>query len=386
MVHLHHRARSRRARHLRLHPSPSRHARVVPLHLAHRAARSPPEARPLAVSPSGRPGRAAPPGHAVLGGARGARDRDDSGADASQLPPFGHGDARAERHGHARHARHLRHLHALHVAPRSVRAPGRLGRDDPAGGRGRRRRARVDRRAAEPLPGDPYADAGCVRGARRSREVVGEDRAWRPGASAADRRMGRLAAGRAAAGAPHHAPGRGQVPAQGADALFRALCEPDQPRPVRPGPAHLLARGLRRRTGARWRALLHPGHARRHARHECRCARRRRAAGPGEDHRQREPATVRLRARPFHRWPALLLLRPRRSGVAHDVAGDGPGPSCLHRGRRPLPHGRRGSLRADGRRGRQDGRGAGFERPAGGDVRPRLRAVAAGDEREQLAA
>ncbi len=61
VVHVHHRPRSRGARHLRLHPSPSRDDRVVPVDLAHRAARAHADARPLAVPAGRRPRRAAAP-------------------------------------------------------------------------------------------------------------------------------------------------------------------------------------------------------------------------------------------------------------------------------------------------------------------------------------
>ena len=59
-----------------------------------------------------------------------------------------------------------------------------------------------------------------------------------------------------------------------------------------------------------------------------------RVPGAGADCRRREPAAVRLRARPLRRRAAVLLLRQRRSGVAHDVARDGSRPSGLRPGDR----------------------------------------------------
>ena len=127
------------ARHLRLHPPPSRDDRVVPVDLAHRAAGTHADARPLAVPAGRRPRRAAAPRDAVLGGARGPRHRNHHRPHAGQLSALGHRHPRAERHGHARHARHLRHLHAVHVAARGLRAAERVGRHHHADRRHRRR-------------------------------------------------------------------------------------------------------------------------------------------------------------------------------------------------------------------------------------------------------
>ena len=110
-------------------------------------------ARQVAGSAVGRQRRAAAAGPAVLGGARRARHRDDDHPHAGQLPAVGHGDARAERHGHAGHPRHLRHVLVLHLGAVRVRRPARS-----AGGvvyAGRRRRAAPCARALEG-PDNPF--------------------------------------------------------------------------------------------------------------------------------------------------------------------------------------------------------------------------------------
>ena len=87
------------------------------------------------------------------------------------------------------------------------------------------------------------------------------------------------------------------------------------------------------------------------------------------------------------RRPALLLLRQRRPGVAHDVAGAGSRASRLRRAAdAPYRARRRGALRRARRGRRRHARAAGAGRPAGRDVGPRLHVVAARVSPEQLAA
>ena len=114
VVDLHHRPRSRRARHLRLRPSRSEDDGAVPVDDADRAAR-PDRSTSAAGSCRCRAAassllRHGQPFWEVLE-ARGIRD--DDHPHAGELSAVGHGHARAERHGHAGHARHLRHLRAL---------------------------------------------------------------------------------------------------------------------------------------------------------------------------------------------------------------------------------------------------------------------------------
>ena len=56
------------------------------------------------------------------------RRRDDDHPHAGQLSAVGHGDARAERHGHAGHSRHLRHVLVLHVGAVRLRRPAAVRR------------------------------------------------------------------------------------------------------------------------------------------------------------------------------------------------------------------------------------------------------------------
>ena len=289
--------------------------------------------------------------HAVLGGARGPRHRDHDRPHAGQLSAVGHGDARAERHGHARHARHLRHLHVLHVAARGVRAAERLGRDDHADRRHRRRRPRHRSKARRtPTWSRRRRRQVGVRGARRSGEVGGQDRR-----SATQRRCCGSASG--ATGCRwscrwrrcQTCPARCGSYLKRLDPYFELYASPINIDPLEPALPISTPEDYAAELAERHRPLLHAGHARRHQGAEDRRARRRRVPGPGADHRRREPAPVSTTCSiAFTRRPALLLLRPRRPGVAHDVAG------AWIRGIRPTPTAdapyrarRRGPLRRD---------------------------------------
>ena len=211
-----------------------------------------------------------------------------------------------------------------------------------AGRRARRRRARVARRARQSVPGDSrsrsrVAFVAHVDRAKSSVKIVVGDR----GAGAADRRMERLDAGRAAAGGPaRRCPARSRFLLEAARPVFRALRQPDQSRSVRPGAADLHARGLRRRAGeasGRFYTQGMPEDTQAAERPACSSrdeflAQARIAAD--ENLRQFDYVLDALRRR-----PALLLLRQRRSGVAHDVAGVDPSiPPTMPRPTRRYAH------------------------------------------------
>ena len=202
----------------------------------------------------------------------------------------------------------------------------------------RRRGARHARRARQPVPARAGESAGRVHRASGPGQPAREDCRGIRGAAAGGRRVERLDSGELSAGADAVAERRSPVLPQGARSVLRDVRQPGEHRPVRAGDAGVHAGLVCGRTGRGHRPLLHAGHARGHQGAEDRRADRCRVPHPGPDRRRREPAAVPLRAGSLHRRPALLLLRQRRPGLAHDVARARPAASCLRRRQgRPEP-------------------------------------------------
>ncbi len=132
--------------------------------------------------------------------------------------------------------------------------------------------------------------------------------------------MERVGTGRVRHAAHAEAAGRSPLLREAARSLLPAVCQPAQPRSACARAADLDARQLRRRPRAGDGPVLHAGDAGGHQGAQDRRAHGRRVPRAGAHRRRREHQAVRPRARPVRSRPAVLLLRRRGPGLAHDVA------------------------------------------------------------------
>ena len=200
---------------------------------------------------------------------------------------------------------------------------GGVGREGLQRGPQRGRRRGHPLRPHEPLPRRGAEDLGSLHRLRRRRRAGREDRGGERRAGPEGGRVDRLGAGQPR---PRSDPERRRHRAllsEGGPARLRPLRHAAEPRPAKPGDADLASRLVRGGAGRRHRPLLHAGHARGHEGLQGGRLHRRGVRGPGAHRRRGGRAPVRVRARPLPGRAALLLLRQRRPGLAHDVAGDG---------------------------------------------------------------
>ena len=240
---------------------------------------------------------------AVLGGARGARHRDDDHPHAGELPAVRHGDARAERHGHAGHPRHLRHVLVLHLRavrvrrPDAVRRRGRTrstSRDGVVRAHARRARQSVPRDAGEGARADSprYLDAS---------QPVREARRRRRGAAAARSASGATGCRSSFALVPTQSL-RGEVPLlpEAARAVLRAVRQPAQHRSVGAGDAVSTPATYAAELAAATGRFYTQGMPEDTKGLKTGVLTRRRVPRAGAPRRRREPAAVPLRARSVH--------------------------------------------------------------------------------------
>ena len=154
---------------------------------------------------------------------------------------------------------------------------------------------------------------------------------------------------------------RGPVLPQEPRSVLRALRQPGQHRSAGPGDAGVASRPIRGGTREATGRFYTQGMPEDTKGLKTGVLTEDRVPGAGADRRRREPAAVPLRARSVHRRPALLLLRQRRSGLAHDVARARSGASRLRRRHRhaATPASSRSSTRGSTRSSARRWRGSG---------------------------
>ena len=299
VVHIHHRARPRRPRHLRLRAPRSEDDAALPLHDPDRSVGADHRPRPVAAAAVERARGAAAAGTALLGAARRARRADDDHPHAGELPAVGDGHPRAQRHGHTGSARHVRHVLVLHLGTIRLRGPDAVGRRGLQRTRRARARARIAGGPGQPVPPCTREGEGRVHRLSRRIKSVRQDRRGERGASTGGRRVERLGAGAVRSRADADARRRSALLPQGARSVLRALCEPGKHRSAGASDAGVDPARVRGRARRGYRPFLYAGDARGHERPEDRGADRRRVPGAGNDRRRREPRAIPLRAGPF---------------------------------------------------------------------------------------